>query len=29
VAARFGVDPLCIRRRHVGQYLDFCLDQAE
>jgi len=29
VAAGFGVDPLRIRRRHVGEYLDFCLDQAE
>ena len=29
VAARLGVDALRIRRRHVGQYLDLGLDQAE
>src|SRR5262249_32858854 len=29
VVARLGIDALRIRRRRVGQYLDFCLDQAE
>ena len=29
VAAVLGVDALRILRRRVGQYLDFCLDQAE
>ena len=29
VEDRLGIDALRIRRRHIGQYLDFCLDHAE